>query len=91
MLPWQPTAILNMLISKSNFRKFCLKMVFLKFTEIQEYNITSIHMKYIKIHHKWFEEAFNSLYNQINRVNKSLPWDLAIFLNSPRCILDFKF
>ena len=66
-------------------------MVFLRFTEIQEYNITSIHMKYIKIHHKWFEEAFNSLYKQINRVNKLLPWDLAIFLNSLRCILDFKF
>ena len=66
-------------------------MVFLRFTEIQEYNITSIHIKYIKIHHKWFEEAFNSLYKQINRVNKLLLWDLTIFLNSLGCILDFKF
>ena len=68
-------------------------MVFLRFTDIQKYNITSIRMKYNKIHHKWFEEAFkfNSLYKQINRVNKLLPWDLTIFLNSLRGILDFKF
>ena len=31
------------------------------------------------------------LYKQNNRVNKLLPWDLAIFLKKLRCIPDFKF
>ena len=41
------------------FSEILLKNVFLRSTEIQEYNIISIHKKILKIHHRWFEEAFN--------------------------------
>ena len=67
-------------------------MVFLRSTEIQEYTIISIHMNYIKIHHRQVEEAFNrSLCTQSNKVNKLLPWDLVFFLKSLRSIPDFIF
>ena len=63
-------------------------MVFLRSTEIQEYNIIPIHIKYIKINHRRFEEAFNKSITQINKVNKLLSWDIVIFLNSLRGIPD---
>ena len=41
------------------FLVILFKMVFLRSIDIQEYNIISIHIKYIKIHHRRFEEASN--------------------------------
>ena len=70
-----------MFIRYSIFRKFCLKIVFLRATEIQEYSNISIHIKYIA---DGLKKHSIGLYTQKNKVYKLLSWDIVIFLNSMR-------
>ena len=69
----------------------CLKIVFLGSMDIQKYNIISINIKYINIHHRRFEEAFNRSISRINKVNKLLSFDIVSFLSSLRGIPNFIF
>ena len=63
-------------------------MLFLRSTEIQEYNIIPIHIKYIT---DGSNKHSIGLCTQINSVNNVLSWDIVIFLNSLRGISYFIF